>query len=244
MKRRLDFPLSRSLKSDSTFAMRLATWNCQTGLDSNWTAVEALTADVLTVQECGSDTPAQAEREGWACAYTEGKWGRGLAVLARAPYSIEAREPTEPFAVSTVISGPERFRFVGFWAMTEKDVGYSYPRQATRVIEALPDDDIPAVMAGDFNASKSARHLKNVEWLAERGMVSAYHALHNVEHSAVEEHPTSYHHWQEERPFHMDFVFVPKTWMIKEVEVGKFADYSLQGGMSDHTPVVVSVTVP
>jgi exonuclease III len=223
--------------------MQLATWNCQTGLDANWGTVDSLKADVLTVQECGPDTPTQAEREGWSCEYAEGTWGRGLAVLARAPYSIEVREPSERFAVSTVISGPERFRFVGFWAMTEKDVGYTYTRQATRVIEGLPDDDIPTVIAGDFNASKSARHLKNVERLSERGLVSAYHSFYTVEHSAVERHPTSFHHWQEERPFHMDFVFVPRSWQVKGVEVGTFADYSLKGGMSDHTPVVVSMAV-
>jgi exonuclease III len=224
--------------------MRLGTWNCQTGLDSNWRAVDALKADVLTVQECGPATPAQAEREGWACAYTQGKWGRGLAVLARAPYTIEAREPSEPFAVSTLISGPERFRFVGFWAMTEKDVGYTYTRQATRLIEGLSDDGIPTVVAGDFNASKSARHMENVERLAERGLVSAYHSFNEVEQSAVEDQPTSFHHWREDRPFHMDFVFVPRTWQVTGVEVGTFADYSRQGGMSDHTPIVVSIAVP
>jgi hypothetical protein len=59
--------------------------------------------------------------------------------------------------------------------MTEKDVGYTYTRQARRMIEAMPEDDVPTVVAGDFNASKSAQHLGNVERLRERGLVSAYH---------------------------------------------------------------------
>ncbi|MGH9321026.1 MAG: hypothetical protein ACRD3V_14225, partial [Vicinamibacteria bacterium] len=91
--------------------MRLATWNCQTGLALNWGAVEALDPDVVTIQECEPGTPAQVENEdGWMCEYQPGRWGRGLAVLARSPYRIKTREPSEPFFVSTEISGPEHFR--------------------------------------------------------------------------------------------------------------------------------------
>jgi exonuclease III len=224
--------------------MRLVTWNCQTGLEANWSEVEGLDADVLTVQECGPGTSSFVDaKDGWACEYQEGKWGKGLAVMARDPFKIEARETSEPFVVSTVISGPERFRFVGFWAMTPKSVGYEYPQQATRLIQQLPADGLSTVVAGDFNASKSEAHLRNVQKLADLGLVSAYHALHGVEHSAVEEHPTSHHHWQEARPFHMDFVFVPTTWRIESVDVGTFADYSQPGGMSDHAPVVVTATI-
>jgi exonuclease III len=221
--------------------MRLATWNCQSGLDSNWGAVEKLDADVLVVQECGPGTPAQAaDQAGLTCEYQAGGYGKGLAVLARSPYRIETREPSEPFFVSTVISGPDRFRFVGFWAMTQKFTGYEYPQQATRLIEQLPNDGLPTVVAGDFNASKSQEHLGNVQRLAARGLVSAYHAFHGLDHSAVESHPTSYFQWQESRPYHMDFVFVPTEWHIDSVEVGTFDDYPRRK-LSDHVPVVVTV---
>ena len=114
--------------------MRLATWNCQTGLDSNWGAVEALDADVLVVQECGSRTPAQRPTTTGGRASGEQEAGtKGLAVLARSPYMIETLEPSEPFVVSTLISGPERFRFVVFWAMDPKFAHDEYPQQATRV---------------------------------------------------------------------------------------------------------------
>jgi exonuclease III len=223
--------------------MRLATWNCQTGLDSNWAAVEALDADVLVIQECGSGTPEQvANQDGWTCEWEAGGWDKGLAVLARFPYSIETREPSEPFFISTVIAGPNRLRFVGFWAMTPKFAGYEYPRQATRLIEQLPHDHLPTVVAGDFNASKSREHLGNVQRFADLGLVSAYHAYHGADQSAIEVHPTSYFQWNRSRPHHMDFVFVPATWRIDSVEVGTFDDYSARGGMSDHTPVIVSIT--
>jgi endonuclease/exonuclease/phosphatase family metal-dependent hydrolase len=139
-----------------------------------------------------------------------------------------------------VISGPDRFRFVGFWAMTQKFAGYEYPQQATRLIEQLPNDGLPTVVAGDFNASRSQEHLDNVQRLAARGLVSAYHAFYGLDHSAVESHPTSYFQWQESRPYHMDFVFVPAAWHIDSVEVGTFDDYPRRK-LSDHVPVVVTV---
>jgi hypothetical protein len=106
--------------------------------------------------------------------------------------------------------------------MTEKDVGSTYTQQATRMIAAMPDDELPTVVAGDFNASKSPEHLRNVERLRERALVSAYHRVHDTEHSGIEEHPTSYFRWQRERPYHMDFVFLPEEWSADSVEVGTF----------------------
>jgi endonuclease/exonuclease/phosphatase family metal-dependent hydrolase len=223
-------------------SMRLATWNCQTGLGENWAAVEALNADVLTIQECGSHTAEQAAERGWTCEWKKSGSYKGLAVLARPPYEIETLELSEPFVVSTVISGgSKRFRFVGFWAMSPTFAGDKYPQQAIRLIDQLPDDDLPTVVAGDFNASKGAQHLKNVERLRALGLVSAFHSKHGVEHSAVELEHTSYFQWKELEPHHMDFVFVPTTWNVGSVEVGTFDAYSRPGGMSDHVPVVVSI---
>jgi hypothetical protein len=61
----VDGSQARPVGGDATAdSLRLGTWNCQTGLDSNWGAVEALDADVLVVQECGAGTPAQATAQG------------------------------------------------------------------------------------------------------------------------------------------------------------------------------------
>jgi exonuclease III len=225
--------------------MRVATWNCHTSLGSKWGAVEALDADVITVQECGPGTAAEiADRGGWTCEWEKGRHPRsgGVAVLARSPYRIEARERSEPCLVSAMIGGPRRFRFVGFWAMTRSSDDDVYSLQAARLIEQLPADDVPTVVAGDFNASSAnAQHRRNVASLEALGLVSAYHFFHGVEHAGWK-HPTSYHHWQELNRHHMDYVFVPEAWTIHSVEVGTFEDYSRPGGLSDHVPVVVELS--
>jgi hypothetical protein len=40
----------------------------------------------------------------------------------------------------------------------------------------------------------------------------------------------------------MDYVFVPGVWPIENVVVGSFEEYSRRGGMSDHVPIVVTVS--
>ncbi len=154
---------------------------------------------------------------------------------------MEDRERTESFLISTIVSkNDSRIRFVNFWAMTPKLAGYSYTRQATLLIESLPDDGVPTIVAGDFNASKSEAHLNNVRRLNERGLVSAYHRRYEREHAESEDDPTSFYLWREDRPFHMDFVFVPRDWPIESVDVGSYEDYCLTR-LSDHVPVVVTL---
>jgi endonuclease/exonuclease/phosphatase family metal-dependent hydrolase len=44
----------------------------------------------------------------------------------------------------------------------------------------------------------------------------------------------------EDRPFHLDYCFVPRRWQLDRVLVGNYADWA---SLSDHRPVVVDVTV-
>lgn len=225
--------------------MRLATWNSQPGVAANWETIVALDADVLTVQEAEPDVKAFVEgHEGWSCEWQVGRYRKGVAVLARDPYDIEEIERADRCFLSTIISGPggSRFRFLGFWAMTPKGKDDTYPAQATNLIVSIPIDGLPTVMAGDFNASsRNAHHLTNVAVFGSRNMVSAYHAFHAIEHTDEWEHPTSYHQWSKERPFHMDYVFIPTRWTVEVVEVGAFEDFTAKK-LSDHVPIIVTAS--
>jgi endonuclease/exonuclease/phosphatase family metal-dependent hydrolase len=125
--------------------------------------------------------------------------------------------------------------------MTPSYAKLSYTRQGTKLVTWLPDDGVPTIVAGDFNASKSSPHLRNVAKLNGRGLESAYHHFHGKRHEDQEEHPTSYWRWDPERPFHMDFVFVPREWRVEAVEVGTYDDYLSRRRLSDHVPVVVTL---
>jgi len=105
---------------------------------------------------------------------------------------------------------------------------------------------IPVVAAGDFNS--------NVQWDAHRpgrnhtevvcllngyGLISAYHSRLG-EKQGAETCPTYYFYRHQDKPFHIDYVFVPQGWKLRSVEVGSFREW---GQLSDHVPVVVDVEV-
>ncbi len=226
--------------------MRLVTWNSQPGIARNWETIQGFGADVLTVQECEPDTKAFVEgHTGWTCEWQVSRHHNGVAVLARDPYGIEDVERSGPCYLSTIVGGPGgyRFRFVGFWAMTPTSPEDGYPQQARELVDGLPHDELATVVAGDFNASsRNAHHVENVALLGARGLVNAYNAIYGTPAVYPGDHPTSYHLWNEARPHHMDYVFLPRNWDIEDVQIGTFAEYSATR-RSDHMPVTV-VTSP
>ena len=103
----------------------------------------------------------------------------------------------------------------------------------------------PAVVAGDFNGNPMFdRTRPRAKWwtngfaqLDDAGLVSAYHAFHRVDYGD-EAHPTHHFLRKPERPFHIDFCFVPQAWAQRrlEVQVPRGAQWR---ALSDHFPVVV-----
>jgi endonuclease/exonuclease/phosphatase family metal-dependent hydrolase len=226
--------------------MKLVSWNSQPGIARNWETIRGFNADVLTVQECEPDSKAFVESHaGWTCEWQVGLHHNGVAVLARDPYRIESVEQSGLCHLSTMIEGPgdAHLRFVGFWAMTPTGPEDGYPQQAKELIERLPRDVLPTVLAGDFNASsRNDQHVENVASLGARGLKSAYDDFYGAPDTYPGDHPTSYHQWNERLPHHMDYVFLPSDWSVEDVRVGTFAEYSATK-RSDHMPLTV-VTVP
>jgi endonuclease/exonuclease/phosphatase family metal-dependent hydrolase len=225
--------------------MRIATWNSQPGVTRNWDAISSFDADILTVQECEPATKAFVEsKTGWTCEWQVGRYEKGVAVLARDPYSIEGIESSAPCFLSTFIKGPAdtHLRFVGFWAMTPTGPDDGSPQQANELIELRPRDGLPTVIAGDFNASsRNDHHVENVATLRVHGLKSACDDFFGSPDTYPGDHPTSYHQWDEGRPHHMDFVFVPNDWVLQDVQVGTFAEYAATK-LSDHMPIVVTAS--
>jgi endonuclease/exonuclease/phosphatase family metal-dependent hydrolase len=105
----------------------------------------------------------------------------------------------------------------------------------------------PAILAGDFNSNVNWDHLhpsdRNhsamVTMLSKLGLVSAYHA-HRGEPYGSETQPTYYFLWNQAKPYHIDYCFLPESWApkIRSVEVCAYEGWER---FSDHRPVVVEV---
>ena len=148
------------------------------------------------------------------------------------------------FALPVRVRGPLAFNLLAVWA---QDAG-GVMRYVRNAMDALDDHQAllgsqPAIVAGDFN-SNSVWDLKTkmghsllVERLRGLGLESAYHAHFN-EQQGGESRPTFFQNRNMERPFHLDYVFLPRDWTaLYHVEVGKPESWLKH---SDHMPVVVS----
>jgi endonuclease/exonuclease/phosphatase family metal-dependent hydrolase len=105
----------------------------------------------------------------------------------------------------------------------------------------------PCVLMGDLNSSvkyasmcpSNCHHLTLVGLLTSLGLVSAYHSFFREE-QGQESRPTLYFQWNEFKPFHIDYCFLPGSWVkqIVQVAVGGFDDWK---GMSDHRPLTIDI---
>ena len=76
--------------------------------------------------------------------------------------------------------------------------------------------------------------------LEDAGCVSAYHAFTGVPHG---EEPIATHYFltRRERPFHIDFCFVPRAWQLDDVSIASFEEFA---SLSDHRPITTTFRTP
>ena len=222
--------------------MRIATWNLCGG--DKRAALKKLTADVVVLQErrkldAGDDELWFGDSE-----------LRGLSVRASAGYGIrpiESPNSLPRYFVPLQVSGTERFQLIAVWAMPERPDWYvrgtvrAVGLWAERIVEQ------PTIIAGDFNANACWDHQhrpdRNFSALARRlgelGLVSAYHAFFGEE-LGNESRATFHLYRHKDRPFHLDYCFIPKSWLprLRSVEVGSRRKW---GKWSDHLPVIADL---
>ena len=220
--------------------MRVTTWNCSRGkdVDEFVALVVPLHADLVALQECrrpaGDDASViwrgEDPHQGAAVVSTS-------PTLPIQPIEIPSLHPT---VVPVVVQAPEPFVFVGVWTHRRPTYNAVAWEAMTTCVDAA--DGLPVVAAGDFNSSpgvqgqerSSAQTLQRMR--DELGLVSAYHHLTGEAHGE-ETRATYYHQWNESRPFHIDYCFLPETWAsrLTEVSVGSYVDWP----RSDHRPLTV-----
>ena len=104
------------------------------------------------------------------------------------------------------------------------------------------------VVIGDLNSNvrwdkwdRWWNHSDVVRELQAIGLQSAYHHCRNQAQGA-ESDPTFYLQRKIEKAYHIDYIFVPATWLAKSVvEVGNAEQWL---ATSDHMPVTLRVEIP
>ena len=222
--------------------MRVTTWNRpRAEIEDSRALLARLSADLVALQECRRPAREDASVIWRGCDPLQ-----GAAVVSTSPaLPIEAIEipSLHPTVVPVVVQAPQPFVFVGVWTHPEPDYNTVAWKAMTACVAAA--DGMPVVAAGDFNSSPSVvgqeraspRFLQRMR--DELGLVSAYHHFHG-EAPGAETRATHYFLFNESQPFHLDYCFLPETWLdrLASVEVGSFADWP----QSDHRPLTVELT--
>lgn len=224
--------------------MRIVVWNCFRGDPSKrLEELSAIRPDVVVLPESRAPEK-ESDRLVWS-----GRAGElGTAVLTTVSYRV-VRAPlvpdASPSATPFQIRGPVSFNLLAVWTFKEP----TYAHGLSRVIDAYEPfiRSGPTVVAGDFNGNaiwdkdnKKVNYSVNARRLeADCGLKSAYH-VRTGEAPGTETQPTHYFRWKREQSFHIDYCFVPESWVVASVEVGGFEHFTT----SDHRPLAVTLVIP
>jgi hypothetical protein len=222
--------------------MRIVTWNCCRGPGPRKLALLAdLAPDVRIVQECPRPSVADA-----STLWFGDNARQGIAVVSAGDYRISPVPPRDvpPYAFPVQVTGPNSFLLLAVWSQRNPD--FSYVRAVIRAVECYRDLIVaqPTVVAGDFNSNtiwdykrpEAQNHTAVVRQLGSLGLISAYHQFFD-EAQGAESRATFYLHRSPAKPYHIDYCFIPETWIpyLRSVEVGDDKPWS---GLSDHRPLL------
>ena len=122
-----------------------------------------------------------------------------------------------------------------------------YRAEIDQALSAFGDliAEMPTVLLGDLNTGPKVgdpyiRGKDVFARLGERGLFSAYHAHHGVEHGS-ESHATYFHASGGNSPWHIDYCFVSQPLLprVMSVEIGDGATWASR---SDHRPLTVALS--
>jgi endonuclease/exonuclease/phosphatase family metal-dependent hydrolase len=177
---------------------------------------------------------------------------QGVTVLARAPFRLR-RLPVIPgvpkFVVPIQVLGPIHFTLFAVWSKTDQP--FRYIRGVVKAVEMYRETfaSSTCVLMGDLNSNAiwdhthpaELNHTALVKLMESLGLASAYHSFYSEEHGQ-ETRPTLYYRWNQTTSFHIDYCFLPVTWLerVTGVEVSGNEKWR---ALSDHRPLLVGVAI-
>lgn len=236
--------------------MKLLTWNCQGAFRKKYSLVAGLKPDLAVIQEC-----EHPDKLTWKSGSPPSQilWfgrnrNRGVGVCSWTDLQFELsalHDDTIQLCLPIQITSPVSFHLVAVWAKDHAKSKLSYIAQVYQAIAAYRDfiTCSDTLFLGDFNSnsgrdtkSKLGNHALVTNALVDLGMISAYHYIYR-EKPGKETRATFFMGRNHEKPFHIDYAFIPTRWLrrLKTVRVGdplEWLEYS------DHMPLYVEFIPP
>lgn len=222
--------------------MRIVAWNCCRGpIPKKIAALEALQPDVAVIAEA-----LAPDKESDQLLWFPSNASRlGIQVRAFGTHTLRRLKRAElPNCVVPVrVNGAVPFNLLAVWTWPAPSYTKAFLNGLSAYARLLQRG--PTVVAGDFNGSPAFdKPTQRIKWwtdgfsrLHDAGLVSAYHQFNGVAFGG-EAHATHHFLRKPERPFHIDFCFVPRSWAEKRL-VAQIAAGPEWCALSDHFPLVV-----
>ncbi|RYG38847.1 MAG: endonuclease/exonuclease/phosphatase family protein [Burkholderiales bacterium] len=234
-------------------SLRIVSWNCCGGFKNKAPRLAQLNPDIAVIPEVLREH-ATALGETYHTVWDGNEGQKGLLLAAREPWRIElaGRSAARHMVRAELSLGDRRLTVVGVWAMPG-DAGYNdtLVRGLDDLLPSITGEDI--IVAGDFNASPvfdKADRLGDVQngfdqihrRLRARGLESAWHAFRS-DGIGTESVSTYHHRRKRDERFHIDYIFLSQGLSsgVTAADIGKYEDWCVPDGGSDHTPLTVDV---
>lgn len=231
--------------------MNLITWNCQGAYRKKAHYISALQPTLVVVQEC--ECPTKLRFPSDSLLPDDFLWqgdnldkGVGIFGYGNLQITLDDRyDPSIRHCIPVRVSGDLDLHLLAIWAMGHKQKAHSYVGQIYRAIQHYADflRERDTIVLGDFNSNaiwdrerKVGNHSAVVKELAAAGLASVYHETFGEVHGQ-EQQQTFFLHRSPQKGYHLDYCFVPQSWLgdLQRVTVGAFDPWCSR---SDHTPLL------
>lgn len=224
--------------------MRIVTWHCGNALARQPSALDALAADVVVLQDVPADDIDHFDGHLFVGPARGGLAAIGFNGWSFTPSGEDPQLPGLLYCRLANRAGEHVADLAAIWALTGRDVA-SYTEQFAAILSfiATRESTAPLIAAGDLNASSQgpdvSAHTVNLETAEQLGLVSAYHHVNSVAHGAE---PVMTLQWWDrsgqERGYHCDFIFCSED-AAETATAATVGDWSVwvESELSDHAPV-------
>ncbi len=213
--------------------------------------VQQLAPDLAILPECAAPEVIVAKCPEFT--FTDAQWAersrhKGLGVFSFGDVRLSRSSSFDPrFEVFLPlrVSGPVCFHLLAVWALNFRPAsGLNMPDALRFYRRFLSRRD--AVVAGDFNNNvfwdrpgKRTNFVNVARTLSTLGLTSAYHAV-TGDSFGQERHATLWFLKRWRQPYHIDYCFIPTTWVAPSLSVivGHHKEWLKH---SDHAPLLVTI---
>ena len=230
--------------------MKIVTWNCNGALRKKLQQISSLRADIYVIQEC--EDPSKSNDKVYQEWCKNHLWigdskNKGLGIFAKPSIDLKFLDWLNVFQDHSVkyflpCMVNNSFQLLGVWTHRNNSPNFGYMGQFWKYLQTNLEMFEEIVIAGDFNSNpiwnqwdRWWNHSDVVKLLEEKNIKSVYH-LNTLEQPGKESRATFYLQKKEQKPYHIDYVFVSKGFQKpKEFSIGKRNDWI---EISDHVPLI------